>query len=506
MQIKMSDSLGTNSVAITSHNGVDIYWNTSPFDKTSFSGDFDIFEQINGYWGYLPEATQDQIFSIYQRIREMFDEAGESAELTHLLRGAIAELYRFHSQEDIRHWSNFHADIRLPDSVKDVPAPDLPRERTYLTEDYRQLVTLSISLRPMLPIWGEFIFMTKKENGSVFKEFYANRLLKLTNLVRSPAYKRLEEFVSYSLPADKSIAAAILGGIGTENFPEWIMGLIMVRRLSVGDVRGEDPTSHLVTFIFKYIVQKVKGHDTNFVGTVKDKQKVDERSEGENNISVAEGYKIKEAIPAGDIVVLSYYTEDVERMALKIDPSLDLRLLTKSINSVKALNTEQVHECQTTIMQWVMADAISPRGLLRLNKEAILRVMAATQAILWHQGQYELAALVSAVRQKNDTESFVSGGESKARLSKDQIEKLNELYPHYRRQGGRSKVTRQPNAAINALENVNDQFSEYDWRITLPLEWVERVTGSKNRRYSTPYEMKQKLAELIIAIASKEPV
>jgi len=506
VQIKMSDSLNSGSVAITSHKGIDIYWNTSQFDKTSFSGDYDIFEQINGYWAYLPEATQDMIFSIYQRIRSVFDEAGDSESLTAQLRGPIAELYRFHNQDDLHHWASFHADLRIPSSIKNESSPDLPPERTYLQNDYRQLVTLAISLRPMLPIWGEFIFMTRKEHGSVFKELYAAQLLRLSNIVHSEAYGRLKKFVEFSIPQDKSISSAILGGIGSQKFPEWLMGLVLVRRLSVGDVRGLDPVSHLVTFTFKYIQQKVKGHDSNFEGVVKDKPTVDDRSEGENNISVAEGYKIKEQTAAGDIVVQSWYTEDIERMALKVDPSLDLRILNKSIQSTRLLANAQIHECQTTLMQWVMADALSPRGLLRLNKEAILRVMAATQAILWHQGYLELAALVSAIAQDNDGEQFVSGGESKARLTKDQVEVLNRLYPHHRRTGGRSKTTRQPNAAITALENVNDLFSEFDWKLTLPIEWLERVTGRRDRRYATPYDMKQKLAELIIAIASKEPI
>jgi hypothetical protein len=235
---------------------------------------------------------------------------------------------------------------------------------------------------------------------------------------------------------------------------------------------------------------------------VKDKPKADDRQDSENNISVAETYKVKEAVSAGDIVIQAYYTEDVQRMALVVEPNLDLRTLEQSIKSVRALDNEQIHECQTVLMQWVMAPAVSPRGLLRLNKESVLRVLAATQAILWHRGYYEIAALVSATAMRNDMGYDVSGGDKVPRLKPEQIEMLNKLYPHYRRQGGRSKQTRQPNAAITALENVNEMFGEHTWHLTIPKEWLGRVTNGNGRLYSSPADLKQKLADLIIAIAS----
>lgn len=496
---------GGNDKVIVSHKGASTAWEISPFEKTSFSHEFDDFEQINGYWAFLPEASQDAIFKIFQEIREIFTEIYDTDLLRNELYEKLAELYRFHAQEDIHHWSTFHGNLRVPESVKSVPPPDLPRERTYLVPDYLGLTTLAISMRPLIPIWGEYIDRTKKVHGNTYKEFYAARLLRDTNILTSPAFLRLDEFVRASIPAEKSIDSAILDSIGSKNFPEWVRSMIVVRKLCVGDVRGVDPYSNLPAVIYKYLNNKVKGMDSNFAGIVKEKPKAEDWSDSEQNVSTLETYKVKEAVAAGDIAVQSWYTEDVLRMTRVVAPTIELKLLDQSRSAVSRLENEQIHECQTVLMQWVMAPALSPRGLLRLNKEAILRVLAATQAILWHWGFYEIAALSTAIAMREETDHYGGGGDKISRLTQDQIETLNQLYPHQRRQGGkRSKTPRQTNPAIVALENVNELFSEHVWKLTVPKEWLQRLTDGSTRMYMVPTDFRRTLANLIITIANDQ--
>jgi hypothetical protein len=494
---------GGNDKVIVSHKGASSAWEISAFEKTSFSHDFDDFEQINGYWAFLPESSQDAIFKIYEDMREIFNEIFDTQLLFTELREQLALLDRYHTQEDVHHWATFHGNLRVPESVKSVPPPDLPRERTYLVPDYLGLVTLAISMRPLIPVWGEYITRTKKVHGNNFKEFYAARLLQDTSMVLSPAFLRLDEFVRASIPTDKSIDSAIYDSIGSKNFPEWVRSMIVVRKLCVGDVRGIDPFANLPAVIFKYLNNKVKGMDSNFAGIVKDKPKAEDWSDSEQNISTLEMYKVKEAVAAGDIAIQSWYTEDVLRMTRVVAPSIETKILDQSRTAVMRLENEQIHECQTVLMQWVMAPALSPRGLLRLNKESILRVLAATQAILWHWGYYEIAALSTAIAMREETDHYAGGGDKISRLTQDQIETLNKLFPFQRRQGGkRSKTPRQSNPAIVALENVNELFSEHVWRLTVPKEWLQRLTEGNSRMYMVPTDFRRTLANLIITIAN----
>lgn len=503
------------------HNGQELKWGVALFEKIeragSFTGEFDIFEQINAYWSYLPQSKQDKIFDVYVRIRAVFDglmdvfgdEVRNTRDLTKALYPLVKELYDLHDLADMRHWYSFHANLPLPsgaglkESFEETREQSGTRERTYLKEDYRWLVVLSVAIRAMVPVWGEFIFHTRKDTGTTFKEYYAFKLLSYANIFKSEPMERLRVYVEHTLPQDKSKESAILGAISSEDFPTWVLGLVVVRRLAVGDVRGVDPNSSLVTFIYKYIGQKVKSHDNNFIGMVKPKQVEGQAQEGENNLSKLEGYKVKQEIPAGDISMMSFDMSNHVKMATVVCPDLDLTLLHASLRSVRALETEQLQAVQITLTQWVMAEAIPPRGLLHLSKQLVIDAIAIAQACLWHRGHYELAGLISATTQVNNGEISLGGGDSRARIPLEVKAQLSTLYPHPRRQTGKQKSAQPISPGEAAVNAMAVDLGQNDWRLTLPPEWVAKLTGSKsNRRFTVPHDIKIKLANLVIARGS----
>lgn len=500
---------GAPSEVILEHKGVQIGWNMALFDKASFNGEFDIFEQINGYWGHLSMDIQDKIFDVYQRIKDVFDSVWENNELTRQLYKLIAELYEHHQLTDIKFWISFRSNIVVPHGLREEfkESHETPgtRERTYLKADYEWLVALSVALRPMVPVWGEFINRTRKDAGTVFKEYYAFQLLAYSNIYNAEPMERLRVYVEHSLPAEKSKAAAIFGGISSEDFPMWVLGLVVVRRLSIGDVRGTDPGTTLVSFIYKYIGQKVKGHDNNFIGMVKDKQVEGQGQEGENNLSKLEGYKIKQEIPAGDIAIIEHCAKKPMELARRLCPEIDEKLVKESIDAVFAtLQSHKIFVPQMTIVQWVVARVLPPRGMLHLKKTTVLTVMGVVQAILWHKQHYELAALMTAIEQDNDDEMQLGGTDSRARIPKDILEQLEALYPFSRRPTGKQRNVKRVNPAVETIDELSKGFGQHDWRLTLPSSWVEQVTGNKNnRRYSVPHDIKIKLATIVIQIAQR---
>jgi len=326
-------------------------------------------------------------------------------------------------------------------------------------------------------------------------------------VMKSEAMERLRVYVDHSLPADKSKSAAILGGISSEDFPTWVLGLVVVRRLTVGDVRGMDPQTTLITLIYKYIHSRVKSHDNSFIGLVKEKSvEGNSAQDGENNLSKLEGYKVKQDIPAGDVVALERFMQDVQGLAMRVCPDMEPSLLQQSLQTVQLLENEQIREPQLLLTQWIMSKAISPRGLRLVSKKQCLDAMAITQAALWHRGHFELAALVSAVAQTNENGELQQGGvDSRARIPKETIEELHELYPYPRRPSGKIlKAGRQPSPGQIAVENMAEMFSECDWRLTLPSEWIAKMTnGRTSRRYYVPHDIKIKLANLVKSLGQR---
>lgn len=508
LTIKQIDEFSGKTQAVMIHRDSTIPWNISVFEKTSFSTEFGVFDQINAFWKQLPLAAQDKIFATYERIRETFDTVWDTNALTRALYKLVAELYTHQDLTAVHHWVSFHSTLIMPDSLRETftESHETPatRERTYLKEDYRWLVAFSVSMRAMVPVWGEFISRTKDETGTTFKEYYAFKLLAHSSIMHSPTMQRLQNYVTLSLPGDKSKSAAILGWLSSEDFPVWITAMVVVRRLSVADVRGLPSSPTLARLIYNYITFKAKGHDNSFIGAVKEKIMEGSSQEGENNLSVLESYKIKQEIAEGDIAQTEFYMLNVEGVALKVMPDLPLALLKQAQASVRSMQNEQILVPSIVLMQWVLRAAIPPRSVIRLSKLRLLDAMAVTVACLWHREHYELAALVSAVAQTNQDELQLGGVDSRARIPKEMVDELSRLHPYQRRPSGKQKTTKPPNPAVIAIDALSKLLSEHDWKLTIPLPWVVKVTGNKNnRRYSAPHDIKVKLAALAIAVAGR---
>lgn len=496
--------------AVLEHQGQGLQWNIRLVDRTTYNGTFDIFEQINGYWAYLAPEKQSQIFAVYRRIWEVFQTTEGQQDLTRLLYPLVRELYLYHDLVDLRHWIDYHSDIMIPhdpnlkDEYVESHETQYTRVRTYLKEDYRWVIAMCLSFRAMIPVWGEFIAKVQDEVGTNFKEYYAFQLLAYTNIEHSEPMERLRRFVEESLPADKSKAAAIYGNLGSEDFPTWMLALVCVRRLSVSDIRGTVPGSSLVKNIFTYIGPKTRGHDSNFIGRVNDKIIEGQGQDNENNLSRLEGYKIKQEISTGDTGTIIFVAQDTRKLARQICPDFNMELLDISEESIKPLEQVEIPKPQTLLAQMVLARKVSPEGLLNLHRTGIVRVLALTQALLWHRQHYELAALVSAIEQSNKNEFQLDDMGHRQRISKEQLDKLDELYPYQIRPAGKGRTSKRTNDAVENIDVLADLFSAHSWRLTLPPDWIGQFLGNKMvRRYSVPPDIKVKLANLAIALGSR---
>lgn len=513
------------SRAVLTHQGYTLDWNAQLFDRASYKGDFDVFEQINHYWAKnCNPDEQDKIFGIYTQIWNVFENDSGEQDLTEVVRQLVTQLFEFHPLERMEHFLRWGERLPIPSSITRGPSEqrdaNFSRDRTYGPEEYAYLRALAVTLRIMIPVWGQFIHMTRRDTGNTFKEYQAYQLLAYTNLERSQAMEKLKVFVTKSLPPDKSRASAILKGLSNDDFPIWMLALVLIRRLSVGDVRGEDQASNLITFIYRYIDHKARTHDNSFEGTVKEKQVEGAGQDGENNLSKLEGYKMKPELPQGDIVFINTYAEDPLWLARQVAPEIPEELVVESINSVQVLVDQELHKPQITLVQWMLADVIRPRGIWLLSKPLTLNTIAATQALFWYGGWYELAALVSAMKLPDEEGHMAVSPDNIKRANVELQDKLAGYYPYMKRAtnkqkqaapqpsniaGIKQKAPKQISVVREAVESVAGHFSRHAWRLTLPAEMVEKLKGNRmSRRYSVPADLRVRLAEFILTINERQ--
>lgn len=486
----------------------EIRFYASTFGRKSFK-DFDVFGQINQFWASLPEQQQDQIFEAYKEVYQCFNLFFDRAELDYNVSKRATALLDLHDFDTLYHWLIFKSTITIPETFDKeyVESPDNAgsREQTYLRSDYMKLAALSLVLRVMVPVWGEYINATKEETGNDWKEYYAFKLISQAKLLNCDAFDKLRIYIDYNIRNEEiSPNKIVIGSISTEDFPIWLMALICVRKLCVGNIVGSDPRAHLVSFIFQYISQKTRGADSN--GENKIKKKIHEsknENEPQNKLSRLESYKLKQNISMGEIVELEYSVKDLKRCAYRLSPNMNDEILTSCFNSASILNTKKLSDAQINLLRWIFTPIISPNGIMYLSKEKIIECLAVAQAVLWTKNHQFLSLLITSFPVK-DNEIQVISTDRKDKINKDLVAELDRLYPYFKLYGGKKSTNKPTNQAIKAIDNLVEELSSNTWVMTADDYFINTVFNKFNdRRLVIPYDIKNLLAQLVVELGNR---
>lgn len=495
------------------HKGNELSWKIS---SRVIQDTYDVFREINQYWAQLSEQDQDAIFDIYRRIFEVFDRFLPLDATTWALRPLIKELFSLHKQEDIDYWVRFKSDLLVPSTIKRTFDPDAGMagtpERTYLEEDYRRLLPMAVSMRIMIPIWGEFIGRYSEEVQVVFREYVAFQVMATANVMNCSAMNRLEVFIRNTILRDKFDKISVYAGLSTEDFYSWAMAKTIINRLCRAELSGLNQNATLVSGLYNY-VSSLPNTLENDVGIIQDKFRNKPGTDGDNNLSRLEGFKVKIDVPDGDVQSTCFYLDLSMKIVYGEHPDNPLSLVNRlcpepgfkelvqqCYKLVQPLLREQLTRVQTDIAGWVLAKYVSVQGQDNLDKVDIIRVIAFATAYLWWMGHRDLAGVVSGVAKTTmgeDDDRFLA--DNKQRMSRDQMEDISARFPFLHRKNSRSKTARSTNPALTNIDLIVDDLSRYLWVLSLPDKWVYELTGRPNeRRYTVPSDIRQKVAALVI--------
>lgn len=498
MKIETVDIAGECfSVIYTEHKGQKIEWNASEYEKGNNKTAETVFRHINEFFASLPEEKQDGIWNCYVDIKETFDSVFDAKRLHSFLTETITKLYTYLSLEEISLWINFKSDIMIPLSIKDQYDITDPIDRTYVKKDYSDLILLSLALRPIVPVWSEYNSRVKSLIGNHFKEYQSLALLMNTELFHHTSMEKLRTYVEANsavitdTAGDGNSIAAIIGGLGTTELPDWLLALSVVRRVAIADLDANSETGTIIANVYKYVSNSIKSLDKRFKGTIKNKET--SKGDDEDNASVIEGYKVKQEQSDGDLVTLSVFTDRIEDITQRLQPDLDPIMLNDCLHSIQQLAELDVHQHQITLTQWVIHPIIPARGVPYLNKQALLKVMAISQAVLWHRGFNDLAKLITARPVEFDEDIILGGFEARSLIPKELMDELIRLYPFFPKLQNKQQGDRKSNPASKAIDIITKDLVREQWMLTGPQSLT---LGEK--RLITPADIKAQLAKFII--------
>jgi hypothetical protein len=349
--------------------------------------------------------------------------------------------------------------------------------------------------------------------------------------MKTDGYKRLEEYVNLYLSADKYKNSVIGGGVSKEDVPFQTMAILVVRRLAWVDFSGRDPDFSLVGRVYSFIDQHMDSADRQYNESIKPKiPESGSANDQENRASVSELIKIKEPYTAGDMTTMESAAQKPALFLARIAPDMPQEILFGALQAIEPLKQNPPIQVQFTLLQNVMGaeckqrdgqwetnpkfqdrwDAMfPPRAIDEMNLLEDLSMMATATALLWYRGHYDLAALLTASVAKERDGSSNGRSAPPAPLTKENDELLRKWYPYARRPASQRRrddprMGNLPNVAYENIEAIREDLSNHTWNLNLPKEWIAQLPAhTTGRRYTIKSDLRNKLAELAISIATR---
>lgn len=453
-----------------------------------------VFREINMYWESVSANRRKQIFSVYKKIDEHFSDVMDIQYLQKSLTELVTELLELHPQHELAAFIP-RCKITYPTSVKDGGVIQFQPNKTYDVPKYDRLLVLAMAIRVLTPVWSVYVAAMDKYVGKNHKELMALKLVTKSWIMNYKGFGELQDYIEANTKDDESSLSSIIGHVGSEMIPEWLLARICVRRLTTKKLSGDGQDNNLVSNIHSIVTQTLRSKDKTFAGYFKNK---DVRNESDDNLSLLEEYKIKQTITEGDKAMFASPLKDLVRTTHQIDDTINPMTIEAAwANNQKALNCS-VGPGQVRVMQWVCGGVLPVQSVAVLNKTEKLKLLTITQTVLHHWGYPQIAAYMVA-RAVDDGMQKVQVSENRARFPKELSARLGALYPH---NPMHLKLTRP--YVVEAVAKTAEDFSSTDWLIEGPEDLLGEVDEYMvDGSYVTPGDIQRNIAELAIYVAER---
>ena len=489
------------------------------------------FGPINEYIASLPKQTVDNIFRAY---RDIYDVYGHYATGDEDVNGCIEHLadriHTFYELIDMRNfkkWCSYNGNFRIHSDLRD----DLGRykeETTYLKSDYAGLLLFAVLIKPMAPIWGEFITRFKGVVGNDRKESMALTLINRTFIPELEEYKKLIRYVEVSTSKTEGTATSIMGGLGTADLAECTLGALVIRKVALYDVSGGG--SSLISIIHGYIrfnvtdkdVLNKRGSNRVFVRTMPGDSSTGNE---EDNDSLADKYKFRQSKADHVSMVTSAYLGHIEpidnsRATLsdvqqkKADAIKKLLLRCDSdfpidntkykdlyngviLDSLSDHDTHQIRYQLIAIVTALNTKALSTSTIVPMEHRDTIIVTMVTQAILHHWGLDTLAHLMTAKGEMLDDDTVRDRSIQSVDVKSQAM--LLEIYPYWspaQKADLKRKRFAKQSVPVRFMEDFTNYTYRFGWHFNSPDYLYE--DSNLNGTYFQPSHLRNELTDLII--------
>lgn len=504
--MKLISDDDAKSIVVSSSKGGTIFFPSNNYAQTRFKDVEDPFRELNKFIASRKETERDKLFELYKDSFEVLETVNNPKTLEQRLLGIMSEIYDIVSYRDMSLWAASNLVYDRPEGLSDHHEnPDYPREGTYLTQDYHELIILSVCFTAALPIWSEYLSKVTLTVGNVNKELGCFQLLRDTkDILSSPPMIKLSNYVEHFCSDQTRVNAATLEGLTLDQIPDWLLSTIIVRRLAIGEIDAN--RGNLVAIVhmtMRTLMEDLNRRFKSFSGRVNDR-KAPDQSDQESSNSKADAIKVQQDITVGQLTRYELAIEDSFTLAEALEPGIDPRLVQDCIEH--SLNRNHVYQVpfHFGIMALVVNDAINGNILYRLENEHFMILQGIVQAILWRRGHTDLAIQLTATpMESKDNVAMLSDG--KTRMSSTTTTRLVELYPYaFPDPGDNEARARRDNIGAATARLLTNSLETTVYKVECPEAlWTQYSDYNPHRTSSLGGELLERVAALLIDTAER---
>lgn len=464
----------------------------------------DLFRELNLFVAKQSKDWQDQLMEVYRNIGEILDSITDAKTMHDLLWEQVKQLYTLVKFNALLDYIYSDREIRFPTNLANNYSEQerlttIYKERTYLKNEYIQLVALTLGLRFMVPVWGAYLPLVGKDQKTV-KESRAFSLLNDTDLRDCETFLRLDTYVRANLVDEEASLSVIMAGLSTAEIPNYLLALASIRKLAISPIIPSCDDDHLMKIVYNFVTGNANRLDSRFQYNLCRKANIVDGGE-EDNSSVWDAFKMKQEVSEGDQKIIETYLKDIQGVVEQLEPSLPPALFRQCEQNAKRLTNLPIEGHHTVLVKWVLSPLITPASVDSFNIGTLLPCLAATQAVLWHWGFRELAMLVTAERFVPDEDEFVPQIVGRSKIRKELMAELDVLYPFSYQDTKVNGYTVSPNPAIRGIDALVAELARHEWQPNGPTALIKEIEYLQaTRRHTISGDIKNQLAELLIRI------
>lgn len=517
-------------VVLVTHGDQEIEFITSSLYKPQQTHAIqDPFKFINNYInGELSIVAQQEMFELYLTAKEVLSSIMTLEQINAKLTMVCSGLTNLINQDIFINYMRIYSGLIVPPDIKNdwgQVDESFTRNKTYLRQDYVELLEMVTLVRLFIPIWGEYVGVSRDSSPDAYKEYNAYRLLVKSNITKYPALERLLRYVTEvfeDISKAKHVAVSTVSGIGVEEIPEWLCANLIVRRFTILPLEGSDnqPPINIITKISAYVESSIKNVNKRFAETIHAKSKSPKVGDGEQETSLIEAnYRVKQELPY--VVILdsiaflnplavmvgdgseqsqSYCKDAIVNAAISIDPTVIETEVRSVIEANVGLEKASYGEHNFKLTKLVLANSISTGLFDHMDKLTWTAGMILTQALLHHWGLHVLALSATAIDSLNQSDG--------ARLitlvkpTEEQRKVMEEIFPYANPSRQRGVRTKSDNYGLQGIVELSKVFTAYRRRVNIPkhLDLKEPELNTRNSQMAIGGDITTHLINLIIKL------